>query len=741
MHRIKTRLNRRPQRAHHSFLNTSRSMLVLLPALLPIVVSISAPAFAQAPGPELFAKEPQTPMELWEAVDYLLRTSQPKKALPYIDKFIKAKPDAATWIAIRNRFGPGSILRLSDDPSTQPFAKPLSEAMLVASRSEAQRPERIARYITALNGTRPEQQFAVRRLREAGPFAVPLLVQALNRPGLSAGNRQQIVDNMGELDRSAVPPLVAALDSPGPALASDAAAVLGMIGDKRAIPPLTEKAASPQLPETVRKTAERAVARLTGLPFDSQEQAPTQVLADAAWRLHRHQVDLGGEPVLLWAWDKEKGVPTPREVSSTEAEAILGLRFANDALRLSPNDRSAQVVHLSLTLEKAIERLGVTSLPTADPAIFAAAKAAGASRLTDVLNAAIADGKYDLAAVAASALGGVVDKSELLTAGQPHPLVTALYAPGRHLQFAAARAILGLGSTQSFPGSSRVVPALARFLTHQTIPRAVVIDANPNRGSQLAGFLIELGYDSDLEQSGSQGFLAAASPADVELILISYDLFGQGWALRDTVANLKADSRTAATPIYIYGPLNAQYVRPNLKQDYPGIKFLVQPVDAATLKRQLKELPRALSDPDRASYAKEATELLMKIAKDRKGPFAADLANAEEALVTATQAPETAQSAATALAELGSADAQRTLADLVLDPSRALPLRKQVAADLVRSIQRFGPLMTIAQEGRLLSAVREAADSDLQDDLETVVRALRPVKSKADTAKPRLNPS
>ena len=385
-------------------------------------------------------------------------------------------------------------------------------------------------------------------------------------------------------------------------------------------------------------------------------------------------------------------------------------------------------MHLSLTLEKAIEKVGVTSFLAADQATFAAAKAAGTSRLTDVLNAAIADGKYDLAAVAASALGSVVDRNALVASGRPHPLVNALYAPGRHLQFAAAKAILNLGSTRTFPGSSRVVPTLARFLTHQTIPRAVVIDANPTRGSQLAGFLIELGYDSELEQTGSQGFVAAASPADVELILISYDLFGQGWPLRDTVANLKADSRTSAIPIYLYGPLNAQLLRPNLKQDYPGIKFLVQPVDSATLKRQLKELPRALNDADRAGYAKEATELLMKIAKDRKGPFAADLPGAEESLVAAMQSPEIAQSAATALAELGSADAQRALADLVLDPSRPSPLRKHVAADLVHSIQRFGPLTTIAQEQRLLSMVREAADSDLQDELEAVVSALRPVE-------------
>ena len=59
---------------------------------------------------------------------------------------------------------------------------------------------------------------------------------------------------------------------------------------------------------------------------------------------------------------------------------------------------------------------------------------------------------------------------------------------------------------------------------NQSSPRAVVIDGNPTRGSQLAGFLIGLGYDSELELSGARGFHAAAESADVELILISFDL-------------------------------------------------------------------------------------------------------------------------------------------------------------------------------------------------------------------------
>jgi hypothetical protein len=405
--------------------------------------------------------------------------------------------------------------------------------------------------------------------------------------------------------------------------------------------------------------------------------------------------------------------------------------LADDALRLAPGDRSAQLVRLSLTIEKAIEKVGFTSFLSQDQATLAAAKAAGASRLREVLKIAIADRKYDLGAVAAKALGAVIDRNALAASGHPHPLVDALFAPGRRLQFAAAKAIVELAPTETFPGASRVVPVLARFLTNQTLPRAVVIDANPNRGSQLAGFLINLGYDSEMEQTGSRGFVAAAESADVEVILISYDLFGQGWTLRDTIANLRADSRTAAIPIFIYGPLNVQYKHPNLEIDYPGIRFLVQPGDAGMLKRQFKELPLALKEPERANYARESTKLLAQIAKARSSPLATDLSTAEPGLSAALQKADDGQTAATALADLPIVEAQRSLADVALDPSRPVEERKRAAAELVRSIQRFGPLMSAPQEAGLKSTVREEGESDLGASLEAVVRALRPAKVKA----------
>src|SRR5438067_1592635 len=98
------------------------------------MVPLSGPsAMAQAPGPELFAREPRTPLELWEAADYLIRTGQAKKAVPYLDRLQKSRPDDATWVAIRDRYGPGSFLRLDDDPATRPFARPLVDALAVAA--------------------------------------------------------------------------------------------------------------------------------------------------------------------------------------------------------------------------------------------------------------------------------------------------------------------------------------------------------------------------------------------------------------------------------------------------------------------------------------------------------------------------------------------------------------------------------------------------------------------------------
>ena len=223
--------------------------------------------------------------------------------------------------------------------------------------------------MSELTKTREEQDYAVRHLREAGPDAIPFLVDALSRPDLSAGDRRLIVYNMGRLDRPVIPPLAAVLDGPDSTLAVSAATAMGMIGDKEAIPFLTFAAASAETAPAVRVAAQEAVARLSGQPFAAQPRTPIQVLTDAAWRYHRHQVEFLEEPVAIWKWDDSRKGPVAQFVPRADAEYTLGLQLAKQALRLDPINRQGLVVQTSLTLERAIRAPGSTHCPAVRPRV------------------------------------------------------------------------------------------------------------------------------------------------------------------------------------------------------------------------------------------------------------------------------------------------------------------------------------------------------------------------------------
>ena len=71
-------------------------------------------------------------------------------------------------------------------------------------------------------------------------------------------------------------------------------------------------------------------------------------------------------------------------------------------------------------------------------------------------------------------------------------------------------------------------------------------------------------------------------------------------------------------------------------------------------------------------------------------------------------------------------DAQRSLADVVLDPSQPPAIRKQSASQLVHNIRRFGRLITADQEARLTTTLREETDPEVRASLLTIFRALLP---------------
>jgi CheY-like chemotaxis protein len=311
-----------------------------------------------------------------------------------------------------------------------------------------------------------------------------------------------------------------------------------------------------------------------------------------------------------------------------------------------------------------------------------------------------------------------------------NPLVLALNHDDRRVQLAAAAALVGMNPFQKFPGSSQVVPTLARFVTLRT-PRALVIDGNPLRANSVGSILQKIGYDPTVVPSGVEGFGEAASSADFEIILLDPTQLQGAYNATDTLVNLRADSRTAGIPVFVYGPLANRERLGTLLHDYKRVGFLVTPTDPALTKRQIdKSLSqlgvKSLTTAERSAFAQQAAASLASIGTQPNSPFAPDLARIQPSLSQAISGTAATPGASAALGDIPGVDAQRSLAEAFLDPSRSPTLRYEAGTALTRSIQKFGPLLTSEEEAKLASGFAAEPDPAIRSLVASIVGALRP---------------
>ncbi|RUL83411.1 HEAT repeat domain-containing protein [Tautonia sociabilis] len=510
-------------------------------------------ATAQAPGLETFAKQPETPLELWDAISYLGRVGRFDQAAPLLDRFLQADPDDATMLEIRDRFGVGSILRLQDDPRTSRSVAGLLDRLTAASRRTARREDRIREAIRLLTGSPLQQAEALLRLGESGPYAVPYLLEAVASLDPGSPDRALLVGNLGRLDRRAVPALIAGLDAPDPVLAAEVASALGRIGDRRALPFLVAEATGTvEGRDAVRNRAAEAVARLTGAPIDAMTPPPARFLLDEARRYLTGGYVFPSEQVELWSW--REGTVAPEVVSPAEAEAILGSRFAGRALELAPDDREAAAVSAALRVRGQISGLDPAD-PDAREAIEEELAGLGPEALTETLDLALRSRQFDIAPALIGALSRSAEPTILLT-DPPSPLVAALSAPDRRVQLAAALAVVRLNPTFGFPGSSRVVPTLSRCLLLGPTPEIVVVSGNSALRTTVASSVRALGYEARTAATADEAFALAAESAGVEALIIDPAFLQGGRDARDLLLDLRADARTAGLPALLVLPID-----------------------------------------------------------------------------------------------------------------------------------------------------------------------------------------
>jgi HEAT repeat protein len=674
-------------------------------------------------------KAPETPAEFWDAVKFSLNVGRSEDAATYLDRLLESNPPDDLLITIRERDGAKVFPKLAVTPELSAKGRVLLERVEKAALEHARRPDRIQKFIGYLTKSPEHRGYAIGQLRNAGPDAVPFLLATLRDPAM-AEHHSTILQAMHQLTATALPPLVAALESEDPDVMRQVIHVLGVIGNRDTVPSLRFIAESADMPAPIQLAAREAVSRIIGKRYADLPAANDELVAQArAYYEHRVEFrETSPGVVRLWRWVPREGLKG-EEVPLSNAEESLGLAHCRQALALDPNFEPAQVALLSLALDKAFERAGVDQpLPEGPGRIAAESLAAGPELLTKVLVQALDEGRP---AVAIGALKSLAQNGNatIFAAqnGRPSAISMALSSPDRRIQFAAAEAALGARPQQPYPGTSLIVPILARSLVAEGPRKAIVIDPDTARGGALASLVQEAGYECQTVPNARHGFAIVAESADYELILIDPKIHDPNLSL--TIAQFRSDPRTSGIPIVVLGDRADDDVLSKFERRYPRVKAFLRPTTIDTLKQQLDPflaslVSKPLTPAERAEHARRAATWFSALARGEiRG---VDLRPAEPALIAALGNETIAPDVIVALGRLPGEKAQFALAQLVLDDAAAAPLRVAAAKEIAHSVRQFGSALTKKHIAALVELMADTDEPTFHQALAAVVGSLRP---------------
>jgi hypothetical protein len=285
---------------------------------------------------------------------------------------------------------------------------------------------------------------------------------------------------------------------------------------------------------------------------------------------------------------------------------------------------------------------------------------------------------------------------------------------------------------RSFRGSSRVVAILSRAINDTGSRAALSIDPNGERAVTTSAWLTQLGYEPDASQTGQDGFREASSRADISLIAIHAACIR--WGLTQTIANLRADARTAGIPIIVYGPESVQAMVERIADRYPMIGYA--PDGEISFKIYVKRfLARRQSPPETDAQRNErigaAGFWFAHIASgNRTGIY--DIRNAENILFESINLPQISENGVIALGGIATASSQQRLQEIAVAADRDPSLREAAALQLSFHIQKHGLLVEKNRVLEIQASWQTATDAGLKTALAAVLGSFQPKSVQVD---------
>lgn len=662
---------------------------------------------------------------LWGDFNHYVRVRRPKLAASYA-KALMAKVNHEQLLQVVEQSGDidyENTLALARQMADVDGVATKLEARIQAARiAQARKSVRVSANIEALAGTLRQRHNAVERLRGAGQFAAPQLLNVL-RDQKQQKLHPHVETAMVAIGRPLVYPLSVALSQLEPVQMGQVAQILAGIEYPRALPYLKQvlemSGVDPQAALAVQRAYDELAAKQE-VPDDVTASELFLTLGENYYVAGTNGSQLPGYDTatdrgIVWDYDPRAGListPVPPAIFAD----VLAMRAAQRALALDRQMDPALSLWLGANLRRE-NRLGRNEVDNAthierEPMYYA--RMAGPLRLHDVLDRAMTDQDTPLALDAIEALLATAGTDALLNrTGAAQPLLSALSYADRRIRFTAAFVLARARPKSDFSLSYRVVPVLAEAVRQSDLRHALVICDDQNRLNNLASQMKGLGYEaaatSTLEAAADvintrAGFDLVVAAGTADQIESVYLQAGQNYKLATA-------SIVAITSGVDQLRLQSKY------RDQWRLTVLADGTDQNTLGQTIgrvtaNSVGEPIGSDEAANFAARALTALRGIGLN--GASLYNLSDAEPALIAAlNDSRQPIVIAAGHVLELiTSAESQISIADAALGHGADTDVRISLLNSLAESGKQMGNRLTRFQLDKLRQLVK-TSDGDL----------------------------
>ena len=409
--------------------------------------------------------------ENWNDFLHYTKIGRFDMAKGHAQAILTSNPDPVKLLELSraNQQGYQILVRVNDVAPDAELADLSGKVLAIIEQGrfmERTEPRIIAEEVRRLNTTDRGWLIAVKRLRNAGEYAIPFMLDAMADPSRE-NELSDIVRALPQIGRDAIRPLAAALQTENVPLKAQIITALGKIGYPQSqayLKYIIENDNSAQL----RAMAQESIRQIN----PNMLQVPAaRLFYELAEEYYYHAQSLAPAQdagfANVWFWDSDAGKLVREEVDQSYFNELMAMRTCEWALKA--DDGFGSAIGLWLAAFFKAESAGIEKMPAyfgerhADALVYATT--AGVEYLHQALARAVKDNNAHVALGVIEALATTAgEKSLLYQMGPSQPLLEALSFNDRMVRYSAAIAIGAAGPKEGFAESKLVVANLAEAL-------------------------------------------------------------------------------------------------------------------------------------------------------------------------------------------------------------------------------------------------------------------------------------